>query len=265
MTGAEIRQKLEKVRCFVLDMDGTIYLGENLFPFTKDFLAAVEQSGRTFCFFTNNSSKDTDTYLQKLARMGITIPRERMLISNGVAADYVRTHHPGARVFVLGTPLLRRELAAFGIEVVEDAPDVVLVGFDTTLEYNRLAKACDFIRAGLPVYGLNPDLNCPTETGFIPDCGSIAKLIEGSTGRTFPFFGKPSPLTRDYIAKKTGLREEEIAIVGDRLYTDIALADNSPMCAILVLSGESKESDIGRLPGTPDLVFQNLGEIIPYL
>ena len=265
MTAAEIRQKLQGIRCFVLDMDGTIYLGENLFPYTKDFLAAVEKSGRGFCFFTNNSSKDTDTYLQKLARMGIAVPRERMLISNGVAADYILSHHPGARVFVLGTPLLRRELAAFGLEIVEDAPDAVLVGFDTTLEYNRLAKACDFIRAGLPVYGLNPDLNCPTETGFIPDCGSIAKLIEGSTGRTFPFFGKPSPLTRAYIAKHTGLSESEIAIVGDRLYTDIALADNSPMCSILVLSGESQESDIGTMPGTPDLVFRGLAEIIPYL
>lgn len=265
MTAAEIRQKLQGIRCFVLDMDGTIYLGENLFPYTKDFLAAVEKSGRSFCFFTNNSSKDTDTYLQKLGRMGIAVPRESMLISNGVAADYMLSHHPGARVFVLGTPLLRRELTAFGLEIVEDNPDAVLVGFDTTLEYNRLAKACDFIRAGLPVYGLNPDLNCPTETGFIPDCGSIAKLIEGSTGRTFPFFGKPSPLTRAYIAKHTGLSESEIAIVGDRLYTDIALADNSPMCSILVLSGESQERDIGTMPGTPDLVFRDLAEIIPYL
>lgn len=166
---------------------------------------------------------------------------------------------------MLGTPLLRRELAGFGIEVVEDDPDVVLVGFDTTLEYNRLAKACDFIRAGLPTYGLNPDFNCPTETGFILDCGSIAMLIEGSTGRKFPFFGKPSPLTRAYIAKQTGLREDELAIVGDRLYTDIALADGSEMCSILVLSGESKTSDIGTMPGTPDLIFKDLSEIIPYL
>lgn len=261
----KIKQKLSGIKCFVLDMDGTIYLGENLFPFTKDFLRAVEASGREFCFFTNNSSKDTDTYLKKLHRMGIDIPREKMLISNGVAANYVLAHHPGARVFVLGTPLLRHELSALGLEIVEENPDIVLVGFDTTLQYDRLAKACDFIRAGLPAYGLNPDLNCPTETGFIPDCGSISMLIAGSTGRTYPFFGKPSPLTRDYIAEKTGCAESQLAIIGDRLYTDIALADNSAMCSILVLSGESKESEIGTMPGTPDLVFQNLSEMIPYL
>ena len=213
-------------------------------------------------FFTNNSSKDTDTYLQKLARMGIAVPREDADLQRRRGGLYALAP-PGRAGFVLGTPLLRRELAAFGLEIVEDAPDAVLVGFDTTLEYNRLAKACDFIRAGLPVYGLNPDLNCPTETGFIPDCGSIAKLIEGSS--TFPFFGKPSPLTRAYIAKHTGLSESEIAIVGDRLYTDIALADNSPMCSILVLSGESQESDIGTMPGAPDLVFRDLAAIIPYL
>lgn len=259
------KKDLKNIRCFVLDMDGTIYLGDSLFPFTHDFLRAVTASGREFCFFTNNSSKDTDTYLEKLTKMGISVPREKMLISNGVAADYLKAHHPGARVFVLGTPLLRRELSALSIEVVEDAPDVVLVGFDTTLEYGRLAKACDFIRGGLPAYGLNPDFNCPTETGFIPDCGSIAMLIEGSTGRKFPFFGKPSPLTRAYIAKQTGLPESAIAIVGDRLYTDIALADDSEMTSILVLSGESKESDIGKMPGTPDLVVKNLAALIPLL
>lgn len=262
---AKARALLADVRCFVLDMDGTIYLGDRLFPFTRDFLAAVERTGRTFCFFTNNSSKNTDAYLEKLRRMGISVPRERMLISNGVAADYMLRRHPGARVFVLGTPLLREELAAFGLHVVEDAPDAVLVGFDTTLAYDRLAKACDFIRAGLPAYGLNPDLNCPTETGFIPDCGSIALLIEGSTGRRLEFFGKPSPLTRDYIVRKTGFAEKEIAVVGDRLYTDIALADNSEMRSVLVLSGESKESDVGKMPGTPDLIARDLSEMIPLL
>lgn len=266
MTEREIRERLSTVRCFVLDMDGTIYLGESLFPWTKDFLQAAERSGREICFFTNNSSKNTAAYRSKLHRMGIGVPGEKMLISNGVAADYMKLHHPGARVFVLGTPLLREELREMGLDVVEDAPDAVLVGFDTTLEYGRLTKACDFIRAGLPAYGLNPDFNCPVENGgFIPDCGSIAKLIEASTGRVLSFFGKPSPLTRAYIAKKTGFAESELAVVGDRLYTDIALADDSAMTSVLVLSGESKVSDIGTMPGKPDLIFENLGEIIPYL
>ncbi len=265
MTEQKMREKLAGVRCFVLDMDGTIYLGERLFPWTKPFLAAAEKSGRTVRFFTNNSSKNTDAYLKKLAGMGISVPRGDMLISNGVAAEYMKAHHPGARVFVLGTPLLRAELEEMGLTVVEDGADAVLVGFDTTLEYGRLAKACDLIRAGLPAYGLNPDLNCPVESGFIPDCGSIAKLIEASTGRTLTFFGKPSPLTRAYIARQTGFAEKEIAVVGDRLYTDIALADGSEMTSILVLSGESKAEDIGTMPGTPDLVVENLGSLIGLL
>lgn len=260
-----MREKLAGIRCFVLDMDGTIYLGERLFPWTKPFLAASRRSGRAVRFFTNNSSKNTDAYVRKLAGMGIDIPRAHMLISNGVAAMYMKAHHPGARVFVLGTPLLREELAEMGLNIVEDAPDAVLVGFDTTLEYSRLAKACDFIRAGLPAYGLNPDLNCPVESGFIPDCGSIAKLIEASCGRTLTFFGKPSPLTRAYIVRETGFAEEEIAVVGDRLYTDIALADGSGMSSVLVLSGESKEADIGTMPGTPDVIVRDLGALIPLL
>ena len=197
-------EKLRQVRMFVLDMDGTIYLGESLFPFTKGFLRRVEETGRDFCFFTNNSSKNREAYLEKLARMGISLPPEKMLISNG---------------------------------------------------------ACDLIRAGRPVYGVNPDWNCPTENGFLPDCGSIAALITASTGVSPEFFGKPSRHTLEYLLAKTGCREEELAIVGDRLYTDIQIAQGTKVTSILVLSGETQPEDLKTSESQPDLVCRDLEEL----
>lgn len=261
----EREELLKTVKCFVLDMDGTIYLGNRLFPETKPFLEAVKKSGRDFCFFTNNSSKNLESYIRKLSDMGIRIPEEKMLVSNGVMTDWLAEHHKGEKAYVVGTPDLCEAVRISGIALSDTCPDYVLLGFDTTLTYEKLVKACDFIRAGKPVYGLNPDLNCPTETGFIPDCGSIAALVKASTGVQCEFFGKPSRHTLRYMLKKTGCRPEELAVVGDRLYTDIAVAQGTEVRSILVLSGESTLEDVEKSPVKPDLIFQNIGEIIPYL
>ena len=228
---------LENTKVFVLDMDGTIYLGRELFPFTKDFLSKVTETGRTFYFFTNNSSKSQQAYIEKLDFMEIKITKEQMMISSHVMIRFLMEEHHGKSVYVVGTPSLLEEFRKFGITLVQEDPDIVVLGFDTTLTYEKLSKACSFIRSGCLYYGINPDLNCPMEGGtFIPDCGSMAKLVEASTGRYPEFFGKPSRHTLDYIIRETGCRPEEIAIVGDRIYTDIAVADGSNVTSILVLS-----------------------------
>lgn len=145
----------------------------------------------------------------------------------------------------------------------EEDPDIVLLGFDTTLNYEKLKKACQYIRNGCIYFGMNEDLNCPMEGGtFIPDCGSMARLIEASTGRFPEFFGKSSKYTLDYIIKETGCKPEEIAIVGDRLYTDIAVADGSEVTSILVLSGESSREDVEKSDIKPDYIVKDLSEII---
>lgn len=142
----------------------------------------------------------------------------------------------------------------------EEDPDIVLLGFDTTLNYEKLKKACQYIRNGCIYFGMNEDLNCPMEGGtFIPDCGSMARLIEASTGRFPEFFGKPSKYTLDYIIKETGCKPEEIAIVGDRLYTDIAVADGSEVTSILVLSGESSREDVEKSrPDEFDVILMDI-------
>lgn len=252
----------EKIKCFILDMDGTIYLGNELFPFTKDFLKKVEDTGREYYFFTNNSSKSQQAYIEKLARLGIQIKKEQMMISSHVIIKYLKEYYDKKSIYVVGTPSLIQEFESFDMNLTEEDPDIVVFGFDTTLTYEKLSKACHYIRNGCTYFGINPDWNCPMEGGtFIPDCGSMAKLIEASTGKFPEFFGKPSKHTLDYIIKETGYQPEEIAIVGDRLYTDIAVADGSDVTSILVLSGESTREDVEKSDVKPDVVVENLVEI----
>lgn len=254
--------RINKIKAFVLDMDGTIYLGKELFPFTKKFLKDVEKANKKYYFFTNNSSKDQQTYIEKLAGFGINISKDQMMISNQVAITYLKEYYPEKSLYIVGTPLLIHEFEKAGFEIDEENPDIVLLGFDTTLNYEKLTKACDHIRNGVIYFGMNPDLNCPMEGGkFIPDCGSMAKMIEASTGRFPEFFGKPSKHTLDYIIKQTGLEPEEIAIIGDRLYTDIAVADGSNVTSILVLSGESTKEDVKNSEVKPDYIVEDLSKI----
>lgn len=257
---------IDQIRCFVLDMDGTIYLGGELFDFTKGFLNRVKDTGREYYFFTNNSSKSQQAYIDKLAGMDIEIQPEQMMISSHVTIEYLKKHHPGESIYVVGTPSLIGEFQAFGMPLTEENPDIVILGFDTTLTYEKISKACHYVRNGCTYYGINPDWNCPMEGGtFIPDCGSMAKLIEASTGRFPEFFGKPSRHTLNYIIEKTGYRPEEIAIVGDRLYTDIAVADGSDVTSILVLSGESSADDVEKSDVKPDMIVESLSDIAKML
>ncbi len=254
-------RRLSRIKMFVLDMDGTIYLGEHLFPFMPRFLETVEKTGREFCFFTNNSSKNREAYLDKLSRMGIHIPAEKMLIASAVIIEWLKENRPGESCFVVGTPLLCADFEAAGIPQNDQDPDFVVLGFDTTLTYEKLTKACHFIRRGRPYYGVNPDLNCPVEEGFIPDCGSMAALIRTSTGVPCEFFGKPSPHTLEYMLRETGCKPEELAVVGDRLYTDIAVAAGSEVTSILVLSGETTKEMLKESDVKPDLVLRDLDEL----
>lgn len=261
-----IKEKMKNIKTFILDMDGTIYLGKELFPYTHHFLDTVKDTGRSYYFFTNNSSRDLDAYITKLANMDIHIQPEQMMVSTHVILRWLKKHHEGKHVYVVGTPALCHEFEAHGWVLDEEHPEIVVLGFDTTLTYEKLSKACSFIRNGALYYGINPDLNCPMEHDtFIPDCGSMAKLIEASTGKYPEFFGKPSRKTLDYIIEETGCKPEQIAIIGDRLYTDIKVADGSDVTSILVMSGETKEKDIEESEVKPDIVIDHIGRLAELL
>jgi HAD superfamily hydrolase (TIGR01457 family) len=257
---------LKGITCFALDMDGTVYLGEKWIEGARDFLTAVEQAGKKYVFLTNNSSKNPRAYIDKLGRMGLEIGPERIVTSGMAAIDYLKKHFPDKKVFLLGNELLREEFAQAGIRLEEEAPEVVMVGFDTSLTYQKLCRVCDLVREGLPYLSTHPDFNCPTETGFIPDAGAIHAFIHASAFR-YPdvIIGKPNGAIMDYLSQRAGARKEETAMVGDRLYTDVAAGVNNGCRGILVLSGEAGIEDIKADGVVPDLIFSSVKEMIPFL
>ena len=261
-----IRRRLAGVKCFLLDMDGTFYLGDRLIDGSLDFLDALEKTGRTARFLTNNSSKSAAVYAEKLRRMGVKEAYRDVISSGHAAAHYCQRHFRGGKGWLLGNPALTEELTGMGLELTDNDPDYVLVAFDTTLDYQKMCRVCDLIRAGKPYIATHPDFNCPTETGFIPDMGAIMAFIHASTGRWADvILGKPNGGIVEEALLRTGFRLEEMAVVGDRLYTDVATGVRHGMPGILVLSGEATMADVEASDVKPDLIFGRLGDMIPYL
>lgn len=257
---------LSQTACFALDMDGTIYLGERWIDGAQAFLERIEATGRNYVFVTNNSSKNASVYVEKLARMGLFVGEEKIVTSGQATIYYLQKHFPGKKVFLLGNELLREEFAQAGIRLEENVPEVVVTAFDTSLDYQKMCRVCDFVRAGLPYLATHPDYNCPTENGFIPDAGAIHAFIHASAFR-YPdrIIGKPNEDIIEYLTTRVNTERSRIAMVGDRLYTDIAAGRNHGLKSILVLSGEASMEDAKRSEIKPHLLFSSVKEMIPLL
>lgn len=244
-------------------MDGTIYLGENVFPFAVSYIKRLRSEGRRVLFFTNNASKSPQFYTERLTRMGFEPRQDEIMTSGDVTIRFLKEKRAGKSVFLLGTALLKNSFEDSGITLSDNA-DIVVSSFDTELTYAKLERACTLIRGGAEYLCTHPDFNCPTETGFIPDSGAIATAITASTGVKPRFFGKPYADTAEMIFSYTGIQAKDACIFGDRLYTDIALGKNSGMTAVLVLSGETKKSELASLSPDqyPDIVIDSIEDLL---
>ena len=268
----ELKARLANIRHVALDMDGTIYMGMSLFDYTIPFLQSLREMGITYSFLTNNPSTSIPDYLKKLAGMGIEATEEEMYTTALATIDYLKSNLPNAkRLFLLGTPSMVSEFVKAGFEVAEDSaddrPDAVVVAFDKTLTYDRLCRAAWWIQQGLPYVATNPDKVCPTDQPTVlVDCGSICKCIEHATGRQPDItLGKPDPNMLTGVQARYGVKPEEVAMVGDRIYTDIEMAFNAGAFGVLVLSGETTLDVADKAPRQPDLIAENisvLGELL---
>lgn len=252
---------LADIRLFLLDMDGTVYLGSRLLPGSLEFLQYLEETGRDHLFLTNNSSRNAEYYAQKLTRLGWPAKPPEILTAGEATALYLGGIKPAARIYLLGTPDLETEFISHGFVLTDSDPDYVVLGFDMTLTYEKLVKACDLIRGGTSFIATHPDLNCPTETGYIPDCGAMTALITASTGVAPKVIGKPNREIIDAMFRKKPVERAQVAMVGDRLYTDIVMGHHAGVKSVLVLSGEAKQSDIPGASVKPDYVMAGLGEL----
>lgn len=279
MNNIVMANDLKRIKHVALDMDGTIYMGNTLFPFTISFLDTLTELGIGYSFLTNNPTKSVEDYLTKLAGLGIKASEENMYTTSLAAIDYIKSRYPSAkRLFMLGTPSMVSQFEKAGFEACsdepEDIPDVLVVAFDTTLTYSKLCRAAWWASQGIPYVATNPDRVCPTnQKTVLVDCGSLQHCIEYATMRKPDIvLGKPDPTMLDGIRNRYGLQSDEIAMVGDRIYTDTAMAHNAGALGVLVLSGETTldvvkkvEEDVRTNPNPefypPDLVLKDISEL----
>jgi len=264
--------KLEKIQCFLLDMDGTVYLGNQLIDGAAEFLQFLKNQGKEFCFLTNNSSKSAAAYMRKLANLGLPVERKNLITSTDVLIHYLNKIKPGACLFPVGTRYFEQELIKSGFDLIYEFDasvdlDYVVVGFDTSLNYEKLFAACRYVRDGVPYLASHPDFNCPLENGiYMPDCGAIIEFIKASTGvAPQEVVGKPNPLVVELLMHRNKVEKNNLAMVGDRLYTDIALGLESSITSILVLTGESTRKDAVEGDVQPDFIYGSIKDLLEEL
>lgn len=256
--------RLGEKRLFLLDMDGTIYVDEDLFPGTIPFLDAVRAAGGRYLFLTNNSSRSVDAYIAKLARMGIPSGREDFLTSVDALIDDLNKRPPYHKCYAFGTRTFRQQLAEAGIPVtdrLEDDVDCLLMGFDTELVFQKLEDACILLNRGVDYIAANLDWVCPTWYGSVPDVGSVCDMLRRATGRTPRVIGKPEPAMLLLALERTGYRAEQAVMVGDRLYTDIASGVNAGIDTVFVLSGEGTREDAASSEAKPSWIFEDISAL----
>ena len=262
----EKKQLLRSIGFYLLDMDGTLYLGDQLYPFTKELLETLRKTGRKYLFLTNNSSKSTEDYVKKLEKLGITATAEDFQTSAQATAFYLQKYHPGKRLYVCGTESFKKELESQSFEITQDLSKVqcVVMGYDTELTYQKLVDVSKLLISDpdLPYIATNPDLVCPTEFGSVPDCGSVCQMIFNATGRKPEVIGKPGPLMAQLAMEKWGYSKEQTAMVGDRIYTDVKSGLNAGITGILVMSGETTPEILTQSPDKPHLVLEDASEIL---
>lgn len=259
-TGKDTRE-LQGKRLFLFDMDGTIYNGDRLFDGVKEMLAGIRERGGRAVFITNNSSRSVKAYMEKLGRMGIETGEEDFFTSAQATARFLLREYLGKKVYCMGTRSLVEELEKAGVTVVgteEEEPEVILVGYDTELTYEKVSHATRMLLKGLPYIATNPDRVCPTPFGSVPDCAAMCEMLAFAVHRYPRYIGKPEPDMILTAMERAGIGAEETVVIGDRLYTDIASGVNAGVTTACVLCGEATWQDVEESSVKPTFVFEDI-------
>ncbi len=260
--------KLRDKKLYLLDMDGTIYLGNRLFDGVLEFLNYIKASGGRYIFLTNNSSKSVRDYVDKLSRLGINTEASDFFTSAratvAVLKELYGEAYSSKKMYVVGTESLKSQMKESGFLVVEELEadtKILLIGFDRELNYKKLEDACILLGREVDYFATNPDWVCPTEFGSVPDCGSICQMLEHATGKIPQFIGKPRPEMALMAVKACGVAPEDTLLIGDRLYTDIACGENAGIDTCFVLSGEGTAADLEKSEVKPTYVLKDIKEL----
>ena len=255
---------LKDKKLFLLDMDGTIYLDNDLFDGTLDFLDYIKEVGGRYIFLTNNSSKSVDKYIEKLGNLGIKATKDDFLTSTNATIVYLKKQNY-KKIYAFGTGSFVSQLKKANLNIVTelcDDIDCLCMGFDTELTFKKLEDACILLKRDIDYIATNPDWVCPTWYGFVPDCGSVSEMIYNATKKRPRFIGKPQPEMAYLAMDMTGYDKSETAVMGDRLYTDIACGVNAGIDSIFVLSGEGTLDDVEKSDVKPTYIYDNIRSVL---
>lgn len=257
-------KNIKDVELFVFDLDGTVYLGDKEIDGSFSAINQLRAMGKRICFFTNNSSRMHTDYIARLNNLGLRTYSDEIYTSGQVTCEYILDNYRGKKVFLLGNERLKSEFELYGIELVDEDPDICVIGFDTSLSYDRLYKFCQYLHKGLPYISTHPDFFCPADGCPMPDVGAMMEMIRLTVGRMPDnIMGKPHKIAGARLSQKYNLPSRKIAMVGDRLYTDVAFGKNCGFYSILVLSGETTRDMLIHSKIKPDLVLDKVKDIIP--
>lgn len=259
-------KNINDVELFVFDLDGTVYIGDKEIDGSFEAINKLRAMGKRICFFTNNSSRMHTDYIARLNNLGLRTYADEIYTSGQVTCEYILDNYRGSKVFLLGNDRLKSEFELYGIELVEDNPDICVIGFDTSLTYDKLYKFCTFINKGLPYIATHPDYFCPAPNCPMPDIGALIEAIRLTVDRTPDIvMGKPHKTAGERLAMKYNLPAKKIAMVGDRLYTDVAFGKNCGFVSVLVLSGETDKDMLAKSKIKPDYVFDKVKDMLENL
>ncbi len=261
-------EKLSEIECFLFDLDGTVYLEGVLLDGAKEAIAHLKEIGKNIVFLTNNSSVSTSKYFEKLQNMGLECEISDILTSGGATIHYLKKHYPGKSIYLVGTKSLCEEFENSGLNMWKDEvgvlcekeiPDVCVLSYDKELTYEKLVKITRYITLGSEYIATHPDINCPADVVYQPDIGSFMALVESSTGKKpTAICGKPHEAIAEVIKELANLPAEKIAMVGDRLATDIAFGIANNFTATLVMTGETTAEWLERSDIVPDVVLEGV-------
>lgn len=255
-------KSIKDVELFLFDLDGTVYIGDNEIEGSFAAINRLREMGKRICFFTNNSSRMHTDYIARLNNLGLRVYSDEIYTSGQVTCEYLLDNYRGKKVYLLGNERLRAEFALYGIELSDDDPDIAVIGFDTSLTYDRLYKFCKYVHAGLPYIATHPDFYCPAEECPMPDIGALIEAVRLTVDRSPDLImGKPHKTAGERIARKYNLPPRKIAMVGDRLYTDVAFGKNCGFVSVLVLSGETDRAMAAKSKIKPDYILDAVKDI----
>ena len=263
------KMTLKNKKLWLFDIDGTISVGDTLFDGSRDLLDYIDSIGGKAYFITNNSTKSTQSYIEKFAKWGIETKSWQFITAGFVTMQYLKNNFGNEKIFVAGTKAYIKELRANGLNITETADEdakCVCIAFDDEVTYTKLYNACKLLfEKDIPYIGTNPDLRCPAPFGFIPDCGALCGTVNAATGKTPTYIGKPNRIMVDLCVENSGFSYDETVVVGDRLYTDIAVGLNAGVDTIAVLTGETTRDEIANTEFVPQFVFENVRVLVDFL